>query len=575
MQTNRLFAFLLLFIPCLSYAQTEYRAGMSSASIEPGDESFSVALSGYAGPWEGRFAVRWDAHGALSANPKLAKFKKANKQKPTRVSGVTYQLSERGTLRFKVNKEWAESPSLPGPPLSSFVVQHPYVYGANGTDTLYKFHIDQPAQGWVRALYYNGQIQKVNVHQLFTFDAKLYAINESDSVFSAALIHGSPEEHSYARALAIESGKDKVLIICMDLCGFNSDMIEEVKASIGKKTGLRPESILINASHTHFAPGTQKWLPWAPHNRYPDVNYMEKVVKPAMIKAGIEASTQLFPAKLSFGRGKTNIGRNRSNAGSPEPYDNAVDVLKVTAADGKKQALLALTGCHPVYGTKGARHFTISSNYPGFMRSALEKNANTPTLALFMQGCAGDINPIDEPEVSGAKLANDVTAVLNTEMTPLSGAITFHMDSLLAPTTPMEKSKVEAFRAANAKSAGQMEPDRNVAWADLMLKHYQNNDMPKHMPIYIQTLNIGQWKLIGLSREVVTEYSLAIKKIWPDKLVSVAGYCNDVSSYLPAERHIRTRVYEGEGSSIWYGMPSPFPMDILDRVVGQIKSKGY
>lgn len=105
-----------------------------------------------------------------------------------------------------------------------------------------------------------------------------------------------------------------------------------------------------------------------------------------------------------------------------------------------------------------------------------------------------------------------------------------------------------------------------------MLNHYENGTMPKHMPIYIQTIDIGQWKLIGLSREVVTEYSLAIKKIWPEKLVSVAGYCNDVSSYLPAERHLRTKVYEGEGSYFWYGMPSPFPYDVLDQVVNRIKS---
>jgi hypothetical protein len=81
--------------------------------------------------------------------------------------------------------------------------------------------------------------------------------------------------------------------------------------------------------------------------------------------------------------------------------------------------------------------------------------------------------------------------------------------------------------------------------------------------------------LIGLSREVVTEYSLAIKKIWPGKLVSVAGYCNDVSSYLPVERHITTGVYEGHGSYFWYGQPSSFPLNILDLVVNRIKAGNH
>lgn len=563
---------LLLLGSVVANAQEGFRAGFASESIEPGNESFSVALSGYAGPWAGRFAVRWESHGTTKENGKIIKNVNTPGGKTVKASGVAYQLSAEGTLRIKQAEKWSNAPALPGPALTSFVIQHPYVYGSNGTDTLYKYHIDNPEAGWNRALYYNGQIRKVAISKLFTHQNKLYAISSTDSLFSASLIHGSPEEHSYARALAIESGGNKALIICMDLCGFNSDMIDEVKGAIGRKTGLKPESILINASHTHFIPGTQRWLPWAPHNRYPDVNYMEKVVKPAMIKAGIEAASKTFPANLSVGRGTTTIGRNRSNGSSSEPYDNAVDVLKVQSTDGKKQAILALTGCHPVYGTKGVRHFTISSNYPGFMRSAVEKAATTPTMALFMQGCAGDINPKDEPQISGAKLAEDVQRILSGAMTPLSGAINSHLDSLLIPTKPMEKEQIIAYRAENAKSAGQMEPDRNIAWADLMLKHYQNNTMPKHMPIYIQTLNIGQWKLVGLSREVVTEYSLAIKKIWPEKMVSVAGYCNDVSSYLPAERHIRTRTYEGEGSSIWYGMPSPFPLDVLDQVVNRIKT---
>src|SRR5690606_39659279 len=84
----------------------------------------------------------------------------------------------------------------------------------------------------------------------------------------------------------------------MDLCGFNTDLIDEVKEAISRKTGIKPEAILINASHTHFVPGTQQWLPWAPHNRYPDVNYMEKVVKPAMIKVGVEARSEEHTSEL-------------------------------------------------------------------------------------------------------------------------------------------------------------------------------------------------------------------------------------------------------------------------------------
>src|SRR5690606_41076744 len=106
----------------------------------------------------------------------------------------------------------------------------------------------------------------------------------------------------------------------MDLCGFNTDLIDEVKEAISRKTGIKPEAILINASHTHFVPGTQQWQPCAPHNRYTDINQMEKVVKPAMIKVGDEEANQLYPEELSLGRETTAIGRDRSNKVDPETY---------------------------------------------------------------------------------------------------------------------------------------------------------------------------------------------------------------------------------------------------------------
>jgi hypothetical protein len=74
---------------------------------------------------------------------------------------------------------------------------------------------------------------------------------------------------------------------------------------------------------------------------------------------------------------------------------------------------------------------------------------------------------------------------------------------------------------------------------------------------------------------VVTDYSIGIKKIWPEKLVSVAGYCNDVSSYLPTSRHIKAGTYEGLGSFFWYGQPSVFPFDVYEKIIDKIKTQNY
>ncbi|WP_215235537.1 hypothetical protein [Dyadobacter linearis] len=571
---TRLFLMVLLGGCELVNAQQVYQVGVASESLEPGEESFSVALSGYAGPWAGRFAFTWLPKGLKSSNPAISRSipKVGKGSVQTAVVGkVTYKLDSKGNIT--AGKSGKSLPALPG--ITGFVVKNNDMYAAAGSDTLYRLHLPNPERGWMRAAYHNGQIPRVVPKEIFVSQDKLYAITKTDSLFEAAVIHGKEPEQLFARALALKSEQSQVLLMCLDLCGFDGSFINEIKKDIAKKHRLPEEAILINASHTHFAPGTQKWLTWAPHNRYPDEAYMNKVVRPAMLKAADRALASSAPSYVKVGRGTTAIGRNRSNGELATPYDNAVDVLTAERTDGSEKTVMVLSGCHPVAGTAGIKHFTVSSNYPGFMRNALEEAGKIKTTALFMQGCAGDINPIDEPEITGAKLAADALKVMDSNMKPLSGPVTFHMDSVLAETTPWSKEKLVEFRETNSKLGAQMEPERNVAWADLMLSHLEQNTMPKSMPVYIQTINIGEWKLIGLSREVVTEYGLAIKKLWPEKLVSVAGYCNDVSSYLPVERHIKTRVYEGEGSCFWYGLPSVFPLDILDRVVNRISTKNY
>jgi hypothetical protein len=104
-----------------------------------------------------------------------------------------------------------------------------------------------------------------------------------------------------------------------------------------------------------------------------------------------------------------------------------------------------------------------------------------------------------------------------------------------------------------------------------MLKYYEDGTMPTSLPLYVQTLNIGNWKLVGFSRETTTEYGFGVKNLWPGKLVSVAGYTNDVSSYLPTRKHLELKNYEGSESFFWYGSPAVFPLDVYDIIMADIK----
>jgi len=417
---------------------------------------------------------------------------------------------------------------------------------------------------WTKIGYNNGLIYDIDLQQIAVASDRLFAIGVDGRLYVA---RHKTQNNLTARALAVRKGAQTAVIVGTDLTGFDYAFINKVKSDIFRRTGIPADAVLINASHTHFAPVTQGWYSWQEPNQYPDERYMEEVVRPNIVKAVCEAVDRLKPANLRFGRGQSIIGANRCLSGEEALYDPTLDVVKVESTDGALSDVLFMASCHPVFRNAGVEGFTINGNYPSAAREFVMSGSNAAN-AIFLQGCSGDVNPIyDDFRTMGNILGDDVLKVLDRPMHAIEGEISCSLDSLLVEITPWSEDRIRQFRADNLPWIGDLESAKNVRWADIMLKKYREGTMPAVMPIYIHTINIGNWKLVGLSREAVTQYGIEIRRLWPDRLVSVIGYTNDVSSYLPAASHIKAHTYEGDNSFFWYSQPSLFPEDILDRVV--------
>lgn len=421
---------------------------------------------------------------------------------------------------------------------------------------------------WVKIGYRNGATYTLSASQIAVAGGRLFAVDTNNTLYIAA--HNTLNDLS-SRALAVTAQDKTVVIVGVDLTGFDYSLTCDVKKQIEQKHGIPAEAIFINASHSHFAPVAQ-WFPtWGKHQQVPDSLYFTNRIKKGIIESIEEALANRVSATLSFGRGETHIGANRCLSGDDALYDSSLDVIRVNSKSGEKDALLFLTGCHPVFRNEGAEGYTISSNFPGFARRMVEDKAGLQQ-AMFIQGCAGDINPVtDNPVESGNQLAKDILNVVNKQLTPLTGEISYALDSVLLPANVWSKEQIRRFKADNSNREGDVEAEKNVRWADMMLSFYEKGTLPKYLPVYIHTINIGRWKLVGLSREAVTEYGLAIRKLWPDRLVSVAGYTNAVPSYLPTAVHIRNHTYEGYGSFFWNAQPALFPENTFDVILDAIK----
>lgn len=516
------FAVFATFAITTSCTDDSYWVGSSSVSIDPTDETISLALAGYASPWDGRFSLTWE------------------KVDSGTIVSEKYLINEWDTITF--DEHW--------------------IYSVDEKGSLFKNNRDGSN---TRALigYNNGETYTIVPTKIKIIDGSLYASTANNTLYKG--VHSSAGNMKVT-AVCIKRREQTAVIIGADVCGFYKPFSDEIKDEIYKRHGIKPENILINASHSHFVPVTQNWETWQVPNRNPDELYMNNIIKQGFLSAVENALINMAPSEISFGRDTVTIGHNRTRIKAETLYDKSVDVVVFTEKKDGKKSLLFLAGCHPVFpGETG--HYTISGNFPAYARNHIQKNEGCLN-AIFLQGCCADINPIDKAHVSGRKLGERVCETMNKDMEPISGDISCHFDSIVIPITPMPIDDVNAFK----KNAEKNKSERDIKWADIMLEHYKNKTMPTSMPIYIQTINIGSWKLVGLSREVTTQYGPAIRALFPDQNVSVAGYCNDVSSYLGIDAHIEAKNYEGYESFFWYAKPNCFPMGTFQKVIETISA---
>jgi hypothetical protein len=419
---------------------------------------------------------------------------------------------------------------------------------------------------WNEIAYLNGITYKTPVNQIAISNGNLYAVGFDNVLYKS--FHHTNNDLS-VNALVIKSEKTSLAIVGIDLCAMDYEFSQEIKKEIKSKTGITEGSIMLNFSHSHFSPVSKLWYAFGAFG-VPDERYMQKI-KESIVKAVIEAEKNMELCDLFYGRTKTYIGRNRSLQGEDAKInDPDLDIIKMVRSDGTLKTVLFFAGCHPVFTASELEFYSIGANYPAIARNMIEDKLKIDN-SVFLQTTSADINPrIDDYTVLGTALAFDVLKRMDEPMQKISGGISFHYDSIVAPINVWSKEDIKKFRNENSNKSGDIEAEKNVRWANSMLNNYETVSKSS-MPVYIQTFNIGNWKLIGLSREPVSEYGIAIKDLFPGKLVTVAGYNNDVSSYLPSPKHILAKTYEGSYSFYWYGAIALFPEGIMDLVMQKIK----
>lgn len=358
--------------------------------------------------------------------------------------------------------------------------------------------------------------------------------------------------------LLLDDGRTKAAILTLDLLNASDDLTSRLRQAINAATEIPPDHIMVAASHNHSGPGWSQNEAWS------------RKVEQDVSLAAKQALKELRPVSIGYGEDSIdfNINRRQMIGGrsvvrlNPDgPCDHRVKVLRFEdRASADPVAVVMHAVCHPcvfTWGDKWSAPYPdgfpkISADFPGEAKAFVERAYGGKTIALFLQGCAGDIRPNlpgfpyrcgDEADIrwTGRNLgcatirASDKSAIREqTAQRPTAFPIRCATSRITLPA---------------AKGAGSIESE-------------------------IQALKIGPYLLLTMPGEPMVAYGLQLEKLLGERAIPiVVGYANGHIGYICTKQAFTEGGYEPNHSQSGEGAEAILIAELLklsDRVIGDV-----
>jgi len=373
----------------------------------------------------------------------------------------------------------------------------------------------------------------------------------------------------HARALVLDDGLSLACIVSMDLIALDFDMVETIRDGISHRVGIPAERVVLNCSHTHSGPSTRTLHAMGERDEL-YCNVMARKI----VGAVQQAADMLEPVSLRWGRAPVQIGINRrqiregqviigQNPNGPvQPY---VDVLRIDREDQRTLAVLFAHATHPV--VLGAQNLWVSADFPGAACHFLRQlGMGTP---LFLQGCAGDINPIYHGatfthvrqlgEILGAAVVVASHQSQPVEGVPISGTLRTVQLPYLFPTREQAEQHLreaeQSLQRAEEEGAhlGILMWRRHMRhWAQDLVLTVEKGE-PQSLPFEIQLLRLGEVHLLAFPAEMFVQYALDLVRQSPHQPTIALSYTNGCWGYIPTAADYDFGGYEVDMAYRYYG----------------------
>ncbi len=186
----------------------------------------------------------------------------------------------------------------------------------------------------------------------------------------------------WARALAVSDGKQKIVIVAVDLIGvFHADVLK-ARELLQRKV---PGAVLVVAStHGHEGPDTLGL--WGP-GRFTsgvDPRYLDRVRR-TIAETAAEALGRMKPGRLVLG--KTRPPGLIEDGRLPKVIDDTLVAMQVVGQDGATLGTVINWSSHPE--ALGGKNTLVTSDFPHYLRARMEERLGGT--CVFLVGSIGGL----------------------------------------------------------------------------------------------------------------------------------------------------------------------------------------
>ncbi|MFH1924397.1 MAG: hypothetical protein ABIP48_31480, partial [Planctomycetota bacterium] len=219
------------------------------------------------------------------------------------------------------------------------------------------------------------------------------------------------------KALVLRDDVTTAVIVTVDAVALGeigrigNDFVGNVRLELQKELNIEPSNVLINASHCH---GTvcadveqrtvqavkEAWRSMVPVNIGVGVGHENRIMENRRLKlkdgseADVRHAYSLPPDEEVAGIG---------------PVDPEIGLVRLDRKNGEPLAVVYNFACHPIQGVPSRGN---TADISGFASKVIEETLGEGVLALFVQGCAGDINPVMYKDVHNPRDAEPLGNML-------------------------------------------------------------------------------------------------------------------------------------------------------------------